>query len=356
MPDRVEGHHTLKGTGGSEPPEVMFNRVGATLPPGIWILDVEGNPFSGSQIAMAELRALSGDPITGGWKEVRTRSRDGSPMTMLTTATPLRNQNGDIAAGLAINLDITEKKRIEDELRKRTVELVKSNANLQQFAYAVSHDLQEPLRAVSGYLGLVREKNRDLLDEESNGFIDSSIRAAMRMSDMINDLLAYSRVNIALKPFLLTDSGVALRKALDNLKPAIDEANAEIASDELPTVTADETQLVEVFQNLVSNAIKYRGPNKVKIHVSAKRSGADWVFSVKDNGIGIDPKDHDRIFVMFQRLHPKHERPGTGMGLTICKAIVQRHDGRIWVESELGKGATFHFTLGNGPANGQEKQ
>jgi light-regulated signal transduction histidine kinase (bacteriophytochrome) len=355
MPNRVEGHHTQKGAGGSEPPEVMFDRVGATLPPGIWILDVEGNPFSGSQIAMAELRALSGDSITGSWKEVRTKGRDGSPLTMLTTATPLRNQNGEIAAGLAINLDITEKKRIEDELRKRTVELVKSNANLQQFAHAVSHDLQEPLRAVSGYLELLREKNRGVLDEESNKFIDSSIRAATWMGDTINDLLTYSKANTAFKPFLLTDSDVALRKALDNLKPAIDEVRAEITSEALPTVTADETQLVEVFQNLISNAIKYRSPRQPRIQVSAKQSGADWVFSVKDNGIGIDPRDHDRIFGMFQRLHPRHERPGTGMGLTICKAIVQRHGGRIWVESELGKGATFHFTLANGAPLDQTK-
>ena len=346
MTDKVPGDTiAAPGAGGSIGPENKLATIGATLPPGIWILDLEGNLFSGSQMAIAELRALSGEAIANGWREVHRRSDDGSTITMLSTSAPLLNSKGEVAANLAINLDITEKKRTEDELRRRSEELLRSNANLQQFAYVASHDLQEPLRAVSGYLELLRERNRGILDEESNRFIDSSVSAALRMSEMINGLLAYSRVNTVVRPFLLADSGAALGKALENLKASIDESHAEISADELPTLVADEMQMVTLFQNLVSNAIKYRGSAVPRIQISAKSSANEWVFSVKDNGIGIDPMDHERIFAMFQRVRPKDKTPGTGMGLSICKAIVQRHRGRIWVESESGQGATFHFTI-----------
>ncbi len=343
----AEDHHTPKDAGGSENPREMFSRIGETLPPGIWILDTDGNFFSGSHMALAELRALSGDSIST-WKEIRRKAEDGSTITMLSSATPLRNLNGEITAGLAINLDVTEKKRIEDQLRRRTVELVKSNSNLQQFAYSISHDLQEPLRAVSGYLELLRERNCGKLDEESNKYIDSSVKAAMRLSSMIDDLLAYSRVGTTERPFLVADSSIALSKALENLKTSIDLSGAEITAGDLPTVTADEIQLVQLFQNLVSNAIKYSGARQPQVRVSARKAGNQWVFCVKDNGIGIEPKDHERVFGMFQRLHARNETQGNGMGLAICRAIVQRHGGKIWVESAIGKGSTFFFTLGKG--------
>ncbi len=346
MADQVtEDNNTRLREGGSKGPDDIFSRIGATLPPGIWILDVEGHLFAGSRMAIAELRALAGDPLVSGWKEVRSSREDGSPITMLTTAASLRNQKGEVEAGLAINVDITEKKQAEVELRRRSEDLARSNAMLEQFARVASHDLQEPLRAIAGYLELLKMDNEAILDDRSRGYIESSVKATMRMNDMINDLLTCSRIDTMSRPISEGDTAQALQKAIENLKAAIEDSHAEITHDDLPTIIADETQVTMLFQNLISNAIKYRGQPPLKIHVSAKMTHDEWLFCVRDNGIGIDPKDQDKIFRMFQRLHQKADRPGTGMGLTICKAIAQRHGGRIWVESESGNGSAFWFTL-----------
>ncbi len=345
MAEKVdEGQHRAGNAGGSKPEET-FSKIGATLPPGIWILDTDGNQFSGSRMAIAELKALSGDALKTGWKEVSRRGEDGMPTTMLVTSTPLRGQSGEIEAGLAINVDITEKKKVESELRRRSEDLARSNAMLEQFARVASHDLQEPLRAIACYLELLKIDNQEVLDDKSKSYIDSSVSAATRMSNMINDLLTCSKIEAMTRPISEGDTARALLKAIENLKAVIDGSQADITFDPLPTVVADENQVTMLFQNLISNAIKYRGQAPPRIHVSAKKPGEDWQFSVKDNGIGIDPKDQEKIFKMFQRLHSKAERPGTGMGLTICRAIVRRHGGRIWVESEPGKGSTFFFTM-----------
>lgn len=241
-----------------------------------------------------------------------------------------------------------EKARLDEanrELRRKTEELARSNSELEQFAYVASHDLQEPLRMVSSYTQLLEQRYGDLLDEKARKYVYYAVDGATRMQRLINDLLSYSRVASRQQPLGPVDSHSALGEALRNLSPTIEEAHALVVNDELPMVRADRSQLVQLFQNLVGNAVKFRGPESPRVHVSARRDGGEWVFCVRDNGIGIDPRHHDRVFVIFQRLHSREEYAGTGIGLALCRRIAERHGGRIWIESEAGKGAAFFFTL-----------
>jgi PAS domain S-box-containing protein len=241
--------------------------------------------------------------------------------------------------------DITERKRAEAELATASANLEKSNKELEQFAYVASHDLQEPLRMVSSYTQLLAQKYEGQLDDKAKKYIAYAVDGAIRMQRLINDLLTYSRISTQGKPSELIDSHSVLGEALRNLAATIEENRAVITNEDLPTVRADESQLMLVFQNIIANAIKFRGEEIPRVHISVNQQGRDWVFSVKDNGIGIDPRYSERLFVIFQRLHTKEEYPGTGIGLAVCKRIVERHGGRIWFESELGKGTTFFFTI-----------
>jgi PAS domain S-box-containing protein len=250
-------------------------------------------------------------------------------------------------AGMGIARDVTDRKRAEEMLRHKAEELKRSNEELEQFAYVASHDLQEPLRMVASYVRLLERRYKDRLDADASDFIGYAADGANRMHLLINDLLAYSRVGTRGNQFEAADSTAALVQALANLEASIEESAARITFDSLPTATADASQLVQVFQNLVGNALKFRSRKRPRVHISAEENEEGYVFSVQDNGIGIDPKYSDRIFVIFQQLHDKSEHPGTGIGLAICKKIVERHGGRIWVESEPGNGATFKFTLPN---------
>ncbi|MBV9868246.1 MAG: PAS domain-containing protein [Abitibacteriaceae bacterium] len=248
--------------------------------------------------------------------------------------------------GLAIAWrDITRRKVAETELNRTAAELVRSNADLEQFAYVASHDLQEPLRAVAGSVQLLQRRYTGKLDERADEFITHAVGGAERMQSLINDLLDFSRVGTNNKPFEVLDSSMIVNTALANLRVAITESGAKITHDELPQIYGDSGQLTRLFQNLVSNALKFRGDQPPEIHIGVERQPDAWQFSVRDNGVGIDPQYFERIFIIFQRLHTRTEYPGTGIGLAICKKIVERHGGQIRVESEPGKGSAFYFTI-----------
>ena len=235
--------------------------------------------------------------------------------------------------------------QLEQKVEERTVELTRSNADLAQFAYVASHDLQEPLRMVSSYMQLIEKRYKDKLDTAGTEFMNYAVDGANRMQTMINDLLTFSRVGTRGNPFEPIDCEVILDQTLTNLQMAIEESQAIITHDPLPTVMADDTQMVQLFQNLIGNAIKFRRQEQLRVHISAQAKEEEWVFSVRDNGTGIDPQYAERIFVIFQRLHSKEEYPGTGIGLAVCKRVVERHGGKIWVESQPGQGSTFYFTI-----------
>ena len=232
-----------------------------------------------------------------------------------------------------------------EQLTRKAQELARSNAELEQFAYVASHDLQEPLRMISSYTQLTLRRYGNLLDGDAKDFMGFVVDGAARMKQLIEDLLAYSRVGTRGKEFQRTDCEAAVKRALVNLRAAIGESGATVTNDPLPTLDADESQLVQLFQNLIGNAIKFRGSHAPAIHVSAEEDGDTWILGVRDNGIGIEAQYFERIFMVFQRLHGKGEYPGTGIGLAICKKVVDRHGGRIWVESQHGHGSTFCFAL-----------
>ena len=291
------------------------------------------------------------------------RHSAGRTTDVLYNATIYRNEAGAVQGVFAAARDVTERNKMElelaryrlqleelvkqrtSELEKTAADLARSNKDLEQFAYVASHDLQEPLRAVGGFAFLLKQQLRDKLDADGQKYIGHVVEGAERMQALINDLLTYSRVGSRGGARAPANMKQALDDAVGNLSAAIEESRAVIRSDPLPTVTADPSQMVQLLQNLVGNAIKFHGPRVPEIHIGARREKNAWVFSVRDNGIGIEPKYHDRIFLIFQRLHSRIEYPGTGIGLAVCKKIVERHSGRIWFESQPGEGTTFFFTI-----------
>ncbi|MBZ5668906.1 MAG: GAF domain-containing protein [Acidobacteriia bacterium] len=289
----------------------------------------------------AFLQALERD---GRWEgELEHSRRDGRRIIVETRIVLIRDAEG--ARVLETNRDITERKQAQEALARRGEELERSNADLEQFAYVASHDLKEPLRAVISFVQLLQRRYQGKLDAQADEFIAHVVDGALRMQKLIDDLLAFSRVGIRGGEFQTVECEKALHAALQNLAVAIQESGTVVAAEALPTVQVDVAQLVLLFQNLIGNALKFDRAQPPRICVSAQRHGAYWQLSVRDNGIGIEPRNFDRIFGVFQRLHTRQEYPGTGIGLAICKTIVERHGGKIWVESEPGKGTTFHFTL-----------
>lgn len=274
--------------------------------------------------------------------ETLRRARDNLEIQVAERTEELRDAN----ARLLVELD--ERRQAEHRLAQYARELARSNAELEQFASVASHDLQEPLRMVASFTQLLARRYRGKLDQDADEFIGFAVDGATRMQTLINDLLTYSRVGTRGKPFGPTDCEAILKMALDNLAGAIEESGAVITSSHLPTVSADEVQLIQLIQNLIANAIKFCGQESPQIQVSAERKGHEWVFAVKDNGIGIAPEHQERIFMIFQRLHHRTEYPGSGIGLAICQKIVERHGGRIWLESQPGKGSTFYFSIPEG--------
>jgi PAS domain S-box-containing protein len=284
---------------------------------------------------------VEGRSESEGWR-IR---KDGSRFWASVTITALHDPQGRLIGYSKITRDLTENKRAEEFLRQQAAELARSNAELQRFTSVASHDLQEPLRMVTTFMQLVAERCEGKLDAESNEFIGYAVDGAMRMRQLISDLLTYSRISSNPEETEPIDFEQMLREVLRNLDVMIRETDANITHDPMPTVLAVHSQIVQLFQNLITNAIKFSKPDPPQIHVSAQSRGTEWTFSVRDNGIGIREDYFDRIFIMFKRLHDRTQFAGTGIGLAICKRIVERHHGRIWVESTPGRGSTFFFTL-----------
>jgi len=278
------------------------------------------------------------------FETVRLR-KDGKEIQVSAAASPVKDAAGRVIGASKIARDITEQKRVQAELQKQRAELARSNSDLEQFAYAASHDLQEPLRAVAGCVHLLQARYGDQLDERAHEYMYHAVEGAARMQNLIDDLLSFSRLGTHGKKFQAVACESALENALKNLSVAIREKQAEIEHDPLPVVSGDLSQLSLLFQNLIGNALKFCGAETPRIHIGAQDRQNEWEISVRDNGIGINPEYFQRIFVIFQRLHTRKDYPGTGMGLALCKKIVERHGGRIWVESESGEGTTFRFTL-----------
>lgn len=242
-------------------------------------------------------------------------------------------------------MDVTESVKQQEILKQTLNKLEQSNEELKQFAYVASHDLQEPLRMVSSYMGLLEKKYKDGLDEKAKMFISYAVDGSNRMSNLIKDLLAYSRINSQANKFQETDLNKVIAEVKGDLQVLIKETNANVTSVTLPSVSADPTQMHQLFQNLIGNAIKFQNDSRPEVFINAERIDRGWLFSVNDNGIGIDPQYYKRIFAVFQRLHDRGKYEGTGIGLAVCKKIVERHGGSIWVKSQEGKGSTFYFTI-----------
>ncbi len=273
------------------------------------------------------------------------RHTSGHTMDVLYNAAVYRNEAGELQGVFAAARDVTERKRAEEALERQTRELQRSNADLQQFAYVASHDLQEPLRMVASFTQLLQRRYAGKLGSDADEFIGYAVDGATRMQRMINDLLIYSRVNTRGTEFQPVALEETLSRASANLRAAIAETGAVVTHDPLPVVPADPTQMEQLLQNLIGNAVKFHGDDPPRIHVSVRRQRGEWLFAVKDNGIGIASEYQDRIFIIFQRLHSRDRYPGSGIGLAVCKRIVERHGGRLWVQSVPGKGSTFYFTI-----------
>lgn len=276
-----------------------------------------------------------------GWR----LKKNGHGFWATVTMSALYNDQHELIGFAKLVRNSTRQKESDEKLKMLVSSLERSNKELERFAYIASHDLQEPLRMVASFTQLLSKKYKEKLDKEAQEYIDFAVDGAVRMQQLITDLLTYSRVTTKGKTFAPTDCNAILSEVLQNLGVAIQEAKAEITYDKLPVILADSTQILQIFQNLISNAIKFHSNTPPKIHISAENHDHYWLFLVKDNGIGIEPEYHDQIFAIFKRLHGRQKYSGTGVGLAICKKIVERHGGKIYVESEAGNGAKFCFTI-----------
>ena len=284
--------------------------------------------------------------------ETERLTKTGEHIEVEVRISAIRNSKGELLGASSIAHDIGARKRVEREFARWRDQLAKSNAELERFAYVASHDLQEPLRMVASYLQLIAQRYKGRLDADADEFIAYAVDGANRMKTMIADLLKYSRAGEG-DAFETIDAGVALDQALANLQLAIAETGATVTRGPMPMVRGIAPEIAELFQNLISNALKFHAAQPPQIHISADRTGSAWEFAVGDNGIGIAPEYKDKIFEIFRRLHSREKYPGTGIGLTVCRKIVLHHGGQIGVESEVGTGATFRFTLPDGVARAE---
>ena len=280
-----------------------------------------------------------------GHLEFRIRTKEGVVRWVSHFCKPVHDHDGKFLGVCGSNRDITIQKRAEEAVEIKTQELLRSNGELEQFAYVASHDLQTPLRAISGYLNLLTKRYEGKLDGDADRFIERTNQNVLRMQRLINDLLTYSRITTRAHPSQPTDCNLLVQEVVEMLQPVLEESSGRVIPEPLPTVMADGSQLLQLFQNLIGNAVKFKDHKPPEVHITAERADKGWLFSVRDNGIGIDPQYAERIFLIFQRLHTVDQYPGTGIGLAICKKIVERHGGEIWVESKVGEGANFKFLI-----------
>jgi PAS domain S-box-containing protein len=285
--------------------------------------------------------------------ELSGRRKDGTEFPIEIMLSPLEGTEGILVTAAIRN--ISDRKKSEQELAAANRVLEESNLELKQFAYIASHDLQTPLRSITGFVQLLQQEYEGKLDEQAQDWILRTVRAVARMQTLIRDLLSYSRVDARSRPFTQIPFLDIVNDALILLESSIHDSGGQIACSKLPIVMGDRSQLVQLMQNLIGNGLAYRGDKPPHIHISAKRSEKDWIFSVRDNGIGIDPKHYEQIFEIFKRLHNQKDQPGTGIGLAVCRRVVNRHGGKIWVESEPGHGSTFHFTIPEGTEPNNEQ-
>ncbi len=288
---------------------------------------------------------LGKSALMGTVIELNGLRKDGREFPLALTLSTWTSVEGRFYGGII--RDITERQRAEQALRQTAAELAQSNADLAQFAYVASHDLQEPLRAVAGCVQMLQQRHRDQLDARAHELIAHAVAGVTRMHTLIQDLLAYSWVGARSEPLQPTDCAAVLNDVLASLEVSIRESRAAVTAAPLPTVMANPAQLRQVFQHLIGNALKFRGEAPPRIRIGVKHAGGEWVFAVCDNGIGIHPQYFERIFQVFQRLHTQRKYEGSGIGLAICKKIIERHGGRIWVTSKPSKGSTFSFTIGD---------
>lgn len=315
------------------PDEIIGKHVSVLMEPDEWK----------SNLKLIE-RAKEGKSIKH--RESVRLKKGGSKFNASITVSPIKNEKGDIVGLSSISKDITWRKKAEKDLKDIISELKRSNDELQQFAYITSHDLQEPLRTIASYAQLIERRYKGKLDDDADEFIDFMVDGSRRMKQMIQGLLEYSRVGTKGGEFSEFEAEDALNYALNNLGSAINDVHAEIIYDSLPVIFADKDQIIRVFQNLIGNALKFcREGIQPKIHISVQKIEKEYIFSVSDNGIGLEKQYHDQIFELFKRLHAIGEYQGAGIGLAIVKRIIDRHGGRIWVESEFGEGSTFYFTI-----------
>ena len=289
-------------------------------------------------------RIMRGDRVDH--YETKRKTKAGRILNVSLTVSPVRDAAGKIIGASKIARDITDRKQQEQALREANAALSRSNADLQQFTYSASHDLQEPLRMVSAYSEMLKREYAGKLGPKGEEYLGFTVQGALRMDQLLRDLRAYTQASISNQlSDQNIDAGNILESAIANLETAINGSGASISHSALPSVCMHEFQLQQIFQNLIGNSIRYRSSQPPRIHIAAERIGAEWLFSIQDNGIGIDPEYKNQIFGLFQRLHSAAEYPGSGMGLAICQRLVERGGGKIWVESERGRGATFFFTV-----------
>ncbi len=308
----------------------------------------DGRPYEENEVPL--FRALHGELVQN--EEMRVLRGDGTWGIVDASAVPINDDEGRTVAAVVVETDMTETRRLEKELQDHAKKLARSNAELEQFAFVASHDLREPLRMVSIHLGLLEKRYKGkVLDEKAHEYIRFAIDGSRRMDDLVNDLLEFSRVGTRKAPMEPTDMQAVLDQTLATLKMRIVETGATVTQGRMPTIIADRAQMMQLMQNLIDNALKFHGSVSPQVSVSATRADGGWVFSVKDNGIGIEPKHQEKVFELFARLHTREEFEGTGIGLAVCRKIVERHGGKIWVESEPGKGSTFYFSIPSEPAD-----